>query len=90
MAPITITVVTEDRRPRSIRISDQNHLDSWLEKKLKVESLVKDGVEDDRFESLVDGGTYTLGPAVQPPITTAAAPRLDGKKRFEIWMFGYH
>ena len=42
------------------------------------------------FGSLVDGGTYTLGPAVQPPITTAAALRLDGKKRFEIWMFGYH
>ena len=63
MTPIIITV-----GERKLEIEDQDHLDNWLEKKLKVQSLVDlNGVEHDRFARLLNAGSYTLGPAIQPP-----------------------
>lgn len=66
MAPKIITIVQRNGKERLISITDQPHLDSWLENILKVESLVwtEDAVEYGRFASLRDKGTYTLGPPV--------------------------
>ena len=61
MAPIQINI-----GERTLEIDDQSHLDNWLEKKLKRQSIIdENGVERDRFSRLVNGGTYTLGPPIQ-------------------------
>ena len=63
MTPKKITVVYDGGRQRFIQVTESN-LDTWLQK-LNRESLVCENVEIIDFESLVDGGTYTLGPPVQ-------------------------
>ena len=45
-------------------LSSDNGYEKWLKKK-GIECLLFEGAEVPVFESIVDGGTYTLGPAVQ-------------------------
>jgi len=61
MAPIRIAV----EGVGGVKLSHNAALDKWLENK-KVQCLIdSDGDEVVDFDSLVDGGTYTLGPPPQ-------------------------
>eukprot|EP00339_Tiarina_fusa_P003020 CAMPEP_0117010082 /NCGR_PEP_ID=MMETSP0472-20121206/8983_1 /TAXON_ID=693140 ORGANISM="Tiarina fusus, Strain LIS" /NCGR_SAMPLE_ID=MMETSP0472 /ASSEMBLY_ACC=CAM_ASM_000603 /LENGTH=304 /DNA_ID=CAMNT_0004712537 /DNA_START=75 /DNA_END=989 /DNA_ORIENTATION=+ len=61
MAPIRITV----EGVGGVKLSTDAALDKWLENK-KVQCLIdSDGDEVVDFDSVVDGGTYTLGPPQQ-------------------------
>ena len=60
MAPKKITV-----EGVGVKLGHEAALDKWLKGKGHRCLLDSDGYEVVDFESLVDGGTYTLGPLVQ-------------------------
>ena len=62
MAPKTITVVDASNSERKKRLSNEDGYRNLLSE-FRVTCLKEgDGVEIEDFESLVNGGTYTLGP----------------------------
>lgn len=64
MAPKKIIVVDASNRERKLEVTE-DRIETWLHK-LGVDSFVEsNGVEIIDFESLVEGGKYTLGPPEQ-------------------------
>ena len=66
MAPKKITVILDsDHRDSKKRIENQESFLFMLKNHAVVALLDNESVEINHFESLVDGGTYTLGPPIQ-------------------------
>ena len=63
----------------TIAVREQYHLDSLLEKKLKVQSIVRNGIQCDKFDDLQDGGVYTLGPPRERQQQQEGAHRQNGQ-----------
>ena len=63
MAPIKITV-----EGVGVKLGSDAALDKWLDRKGIRCLLDGDGDEIVDIESLVDGGTYTLGPPIQQQV----------------------
>lgn len=66
MAPKTITVIDATNSERKKRLSNEDgYKNLLLEFRIACLKDTADGVEIEDFESLVDGGIYTLGPPQQ-------------------------
>ena len=55
-------IIVKDRK---IKIRDERHFKEWRKEEGVKSLLDNDNIEISDFESLEDGGTYTLGPHIQ-------------------------
>ena len=72
MAPIKITV----EGIGGVKLSSENGYNNWLQRHGVVSLIDADNYQAD-FESLVDGGTYTLGPPLQQQQQQQQQPNLS-------------